>query len=49
MNRNNLLNLYDVINQIAAEHEAKGINRANWFVSPEEFEKIKSDKRNIIL
>ena len=44
-----LKNLYDVINKIARQHEAKGEDISNWFYSRKEFEEIKKDPKNKIL
>ena len=49
MNRQHLKNLYDCINTIARNHEAKGKKRENWFYSDSEFESIKKDRRNTLL
>lgn len=48
MNKMHLKNLYDCINAIAHDHEAKGKDRSYWFYSDAEFEKIKRDSRNNI-
>ena len=49
MNRYHLKNLYDCINTIARNHEAKGKDRSNWFYTDAEFEKVKNDAGNNII
>jgi hypothetical protein len=48
MNKTHLKNLYDCINTIAQEHEARGKDRSGWFYTDAEFEKVKRDSRNNI-
>jgi len=47
--RQNLKNIYDVINKIARAHKEKGEDVSSWFYSREEFEQIKKDPKNKIL
>jgi hypothetical protein len=47
--RQNLKNIYDVINKIARAHKEKGEDVSSWFYSREEFEEIKKDPKNKIL
>lgn len=47
--KQNLLNIYDVINKIARNHKAKGEDVSDWFYTKEEFEQIKKDPKNRIL
>lgn len=47
--RQNLLNIYDVINKIARNHKEKGEDVSSWFYTKEEFEEIKKDPKNRIL
>lgn len=49
MKRQRLLNVYDCINRIAHNHNAKGVDRSAWFYTDREFEQIKQDKQNNIL
>jgi hypothetical protein len=49
MNKYHLLNVYETINLIAHKHRIKGVERSAWFYSDEEFQRIKSCKRNNIL
>lgn len=47
--KQNLKNIYDVINKIARQHKEKGENVDDWFYSQEEFEQIKKDPNNRIV
>lgn len=47
--KQNLKNIYDVINKIARQHKEKGENVDDWFISKEEFEEIKKDPNNRII
>lgn len=47
--RKNLIQIYDVINKIARQHEEKGEDVSSWFYSKDEFKKIKKDPKNRIL
>lgn len=47
--RQNLINIYDVINKIARQHKEKGEDVSSWFYTKAEFEEIKKDPRNNIL
>ncbi len=43
--RNNLINLYDTIYEIARNCEKRGIDTSDWFYTDEEIEKMKKDPR----
>ena len=47
--RQNLKNIYDVINKIARQHKEKGEDVSDWFYTKEQFEEIKKDPKNKIL
>ena len=47
--RQNLMNIYDVINKIARNHKERGEDVSDWFYTKEEFEEIKKDPKNRIL
>lgn len=47
--KQNLKNVYDVINKIAKNHREKGENVDDWFISKEEFEEIKKNPNNRII
>ena len=47
--KQNLKNVYDVINKIARNHKAKGEDVSNWFYSKKEFEEIKKDLKNKVI
>ena len=47
--RQNLKNVYDVINKIARQHKEKGEDVSGWFYTKEQFEEIKKDPKNKIL
>ena len=47
--RQNLKNIYDVINKIARQHKEKGEDVSSWFYTKKEFEEIKKDHKNKIL
>lgn len=49
MQRTHLKNLYDCINTIARNREARGVDCSAWFYTKEEFERVKQDKNNRIL
>ena len=42
--KNNLIKLYDVINEIADRKREQGINVDDWFYTKKELEEIKKDK-----
>lgn len=44
--KQNLKNVYDVINKIARNHKAKGEDVSDWFYEKEEFEKLKKEPKN---
>ena len=47
--RQNLIKLYDTINEIADEHRKQGINVDDWFYTQEQLDEIKkSGKYNFI-
>jgi len=47
--RQNLKNIYDVINKIARQHKEKGEDVSDWFYTKEQFEEIKKNPKNKIL
>lgn len=47
--KQNLMNIYDVINKIARNHQEKGEDVSDWFYTKDEFEQIKKDPKNRIL
>lgn len=49
MDKQKLKNLYDVINKIAMQHEAKGEDVSSWFYKKKEFEQIKNNPKNRII
>ncbi len=49
MDKQKLKNIYDVINKIARQHEAKGEDVSDWFYTKKEFEQIKNDPKNRII
>ena len=44
--KQNLKNIYDVINKIARQHRERGENVDEWFFTKEEVEKLKKDPKN---
>lgn len=48
MDKKKIKGLYDVINKIAMQHEAKGEDVSNWFYTKSEIEQIKKDPKNRI-
>lgn len=47
--KQNLKNIYDVINKIARQHREKGEDVSDWFYTKKEFEQIKNDPKNRII
>lgn len=47
--KQNLKNIYDVINKIARNHSEKGEDVSDWFYTKKEFEQIKNDPKNRII
>ncbi len=47
--KQNLKNIYDVINKIARQHKEKGEDVSSWFYSKEEFNEIKKDPKNKVI
>ena len=47
--KQNLKNIYDVINKIARQHKEKGEDVSDWFINKEQFEQIKNDPKNRII
>lgn len=44
--RQNLKNIYDVINKIARQHKEKGEDITNWFYTKKQVEELKKDPKN---
>ncbi len=47
--KQNLKNIYDVINKIARQHRENGENVDSWFYDKKTFEEIKKNPNNRIL
>lgn len=47
--KQNLKNVYDVINKIARQHKEKGEDVSDWFYSKEDFKEIKKNPENRII
>ena len=47
--KQNLKNIYDVINKIARQHKERGEDVSNWFYTKSQFEEIKKDPKNKII
>ena len=47
--KQNLKNVYDVINKIARQHKEKGEDVSSWFYTKSEFEEIKKDQKNKVI
>ena len=47
--KQNLKNIYDVINKIARNHREKGEEVDDWFFTKEEYEELKKDENNKFL
>lgn len=41
--KKNLIELYDVVNEIAEEQRKKGVDTSDWFYTEQELESIKND------
>lgn len=41
--KKNLIELYDVVNEIAEEQRRKGVDTSDWFYTEQELESIKND------
>lgn len=41
--KKNLIELYDVVNEIAEEQRKKGVDTSDWFYTKQELESIKND------
>lgn len=41
--KKNLIELYDVVNEIAEEQRRKGVDTSDWFYTAQELESIKND------
>lgn len=47
--REAVINLFDTINEIAKQHEARGIDTSSYFYTEEQLEELKNDPNTIIL
>ena len=44
--KQNLKNLYDIINKIAKQHREKGENVDHWFYTSKQVEELKKESKN---
>lgn len=47
--RNYLINIYDVVNNIATKAEKRGVDTSKWFYTPKQIQQLKEKSENIFI